>query len=121
MQAFFVIVSLALGTVLIISAGLGVVRFPDLYMRMSASTKAVTLGVGFLLVAAAIHFYEFGYTSKSLAIILFLLLTAPVSAHRIGRAAYKQGVPLWEKSIQDELAGRYDSESNTLHSSPPRR
>lgn len=116
-MSFFDIVSLiliSLGTSLILIASFGVVRMPDLYMRMSASTKAVTLGVGFVLLAAAIHFYELGLFSRIFAIIIFLLATAPVSAHRIGRAAYMNGVPLWENSLHDDLKERYNAKTGVL-------
>jgi multicomponent Na+:H+ antiporter subunit G len=83
-------------------AGLGVVRFPDLYIRMHAATKAGTLGAGLVLLAVAIHFGSAGVTLRVVAAMVFLLVTAPVAAHMIGRAAYRSGVPLWEKSVIDE-------------------
>ena len=39
-------------------------------------------------------------------IIFFLLLTAPVAAHLIGRAAYRTGTPLWERTVLDEWQGQ---------------
>lgn len=83
-------------------AGLGVVRFPDLYTRMHAATKAGTLGAGIVLLAVAIHFSAFSVTMRVLAAIGFLVITAPVAAHMIGRAAYRAGVPLWKNSVVDE-------------------
>jgi multicomponent Na+:H+ antiporter subunit G len=77
-------------------------------MRMSASTKASTLGVGFLMMSAMVKFSYLEIISRSLAIIVFVLLTAPVAAHMIGRAAYMSGVPLWGRSVLDELCDRYD-------------
>ena len=72
--------------------------------RMHASTKAGTLGAGLIMVAVAIHFAEVGITLRAAAAILFLLLTAPVAAHVIGRAAYRSGIKLWERTWVDELA-----------------
>lgn len=83
-------------------AGLGVVRLPDVYTRMHAATKAGTLGAGLVLIAAAVHFADAGLTLKVVATLFFLMLTAPVAAHMIGRAAYRSGVPLWERSVIDE-------------------
>lgn len=83
-------------------AGLGVWRLPDVMMRMHASTKAGTLGVGLILLALAVHAGELGVVSRALAAIVFLLLTAPVAAHMIGRAAYRTGEPLWERTVTDE-------------------
>lgn len=100
----YVLVGLvSLGTLFVLLAGLGVVRMPDLYLRISVTTKAATLGVGLILLGAAIHFGETSVTTRILAIILFLLLTAPVSAHLIGKASYYVGRPLWRKSVTDEL------------------
>jgi monovalent cation/proton antiporter MnhG/PhaG subunit len=84
-------------------ASLGIVRFPDFYMRMSAITKAATLGLGLVLVATSVYFDDFGVIAKSFIIISFMLLTGPVGAHAISRAAYKQGVGFWGKTIVDEL------------------
>jgi multicomponent Na+:H+ antiporter subunit G len=102
------------GAAFMMIAAVGLLRLPDLYMRMSATTKAATLGVGMILVAAAIFFDDIAVGSRALATIVFLLLTAPVAAHMIGRAAYFDGVPLWSKSIVDELKGRYDMTTHDL-------
>ena len=87
-------------------AGLGLVRMPDVYIRMHAATKAGTLGTGLILAAVAVHFADATVSIRALAAIVFLLITAPVAAHMIGRAAYRTGVPLWEGSIIDEWQGR---------------
>ncbi|MCG3212056.1 MAG: Na(+)/H(+) antiporter subunit G [Anaerolineae bacterium] len=109
---------LAAGTVFILISAVGVVRMPDIYLRMSASTKSSTLGVGFILLGAAAYFFhDLGVFSRAIAIIVFLLLTAPVSAHMIGRAAYHTGVPLWRKSRYDDLYGKFDPQGKHLDSS----
>lgn len=83
-------------------AGLGLVRMRDVYIRMHAATKAGTLGAGLILAGVAVHFAEPGVVIRALAAIAFLMLTAPVAAHMIGRAAYRAGVPLWKGSVADE-------------------
>ena len=88
------------------AAALGVLRLPDVLIRLHASTKAGTLGCGLILLAVATHFGETGIVARALAAILFLLLTAPVAAHMIGRAAYRTGVPLWKGMVTDELGRR---------------
>jgi multicomponent Na+:H+ antiporter subunit G len=105
---------LILGAVFVLIAGLGVVRMPDIFLRLSATSKAGTLGVGLMLVATALYFDEAGITARALATLVFLLLTTPVAAHRIGRAAYITGAPLWEGTVQDDLRGRYDQDTHTL-------
>lgn len=81
-------------------AGLGILRLPDVLIRMHASTKAGTLGSGLILGAGAIYFGDGATITRALAAILFLLLTAPVAAHMIGRAAFRDGVPLWNTKIE---------------------
>jgi multicomponent Na+:H+ antiporter subunit G len=113
---FFMVV----GAFFIFVAGLGALRMPDLFLRASATTKAATLGVGSILLATAIYFGELGVTSRALATIAFVLLTAPISAHMIGRAAYLSGVALWEGTILDELEGQYNRQTDQLSSDTSR-
>ena len=70
-------------------ASLGVVRLPDVLVRMHASTKAGTLSAGLVMLGAAIWFWDLSVTFLLIALVLFLLLTAPIAAHMIGRAAAK--------------------------------
>lgn len=84
-------------------AAIGVVRLPDIYMRLSAASKASTLGVSCILAAVALFFGTTAVTGKVVAITAFTLLTAPVAAHMLGRAAYFSGEPLWRNSKLDEL------------------
>lgn len=87
-------------------AGLGLLRLPDVLIRMHASTKAGTLGVGLIVIGVALHFGDLVVATKAALIILFLLLTAPVAAHLIGRAAYRSGTLLWSRTVIDEWQGR---------------
>jgi multicomponent Na+:H+ antiporter subunit G len=92
-----------LGAGLVLLASLGLVRLPDLYTRMHASTKPATLGVSLAVAALAIHSGELGIGVRAVLVVLFFLLTAPVAAHRLARAAYQAGVPRWEGTVRDEL------------------
>lgn len=103
-----------IGAFFMFVAALGVLRMPDLFMRLSATTKASTLGASSLLLATAVHFGDYGIASRIAAIIAFIVMTAPVAAHMIGRAAYISRVPLWEGTIRDDLRGRYDIEGHIL-------
>ena len=94
---------LIIGGAAMLLAGVGVLRMPDLFMRMQAATKAATLGAGCSLLAVAAHFGELGVTTRAVLIIAFLFLTAPVAAHVIARAAYATGVKLWDASLYDQL------------------
>jgi multicomponent Na+:H+ antiporter subunit G len=106
-----------IGGIFAFLAGIGILRLPDMYIRMSATTKTATLGIGCILLATAIFFSDTGVTFRAAATILFLFLTAPVAAHMIGRAAYLTRVPLWEGTVIDELQSRYDPGDHTLASS----
>jgi multicomponent Na+:H+ antiporter subunit G len=92
-----------LGAAFMLIASVGIIRLPDLFCRASATTKAATLGVGCVLVAVAFHFDDIRVTTRVIAIVAFLLLTAPVGAHMIARAAYCRGVRLWQGTGRDEL------------------
>jgi multicomponent Na+:H+ antiporter subunit G len=109
---------LLVGASFLLLASVGVVRMPDLFTRMSAATKASTLGIACMLLALAIHFPDIGVITRALAAIAFFLLTAPVAAHQIGRAAYFVGVPLWKGTICDELRGLYDPLTHELGHRP---
>ena len=110
---------LVAGAALMLLAAVGVVRMPDLYSRMQAATKASSLGAGCMLLAVAVHFADLAIASRVLLIIVFILLTAPASAHMIGRAAYVVGVPPWRGTAIDELRGRYDRRTHALGGGPP--
>lgn len=94
---------LLLGSLLCFMAAVGIVRLPDPLIRMHAATKAGTLGVGLLVVAEAVFYQQLGISLRAATIILLLLLTTPVAAHLIGRAAYRSGVALSERTWVDEL------------------
>ena len=83
---------------------LGLIRLPDVYNRLQASTKCVTLGTCGILFGL---FLFKGFTAagiKAILCIIFILLTSPVSAHALARGAHKSGVKLWEKSVCDKYA-----------------
>jgi multicomponent Na+:H+ antiporter subunit G len=112
---------LLIGALFSTVAALGVVRMPDLFMRLHCSTKSATLGVGCMMLGAALHFGGVPVWARAMATVVFLLVTAPVAAHMIGRAAYLAGVPLWDGTLSDELRGRYDPSTHILASSPEPR
>ena len=104
MSAAIAAILLVAGAALVLIACLGLLRLPDLYTRMHASTKPATLGVSLAVAALAIHAEDLGIAVRALLIVLFFVLTAPVAAHRLGRAAYRAGVPRWSGTERDDLA-----------------
>lgn len=105
-----------IGVLFILIAAIGVLKMPDFYTRLSVTVKASTLGVGCLLASTAIYHNEFHITSKVLAIIFFLFLTAPIAGHMISRTAYISGIKMWKNTFVDDLKGKYDIENKVLKS-----
>jgi multicomponent Na+:H+ antiporter subunit G len=90
------------GSVFALLAAIGVLRMPDVFTRMQASTKASTLGLGCLLLGTAFHMGDFGSFIRLASIAAFVLLTTPVAGHVIARASYFADVPLWSGTVLDE-------------------
>ncbi|NQT06078.1 MAG: Na+/H+ antiporter subunit G [Candidatus Omnitrophica bacterium] len=96
------IIFIAIGLVFDFFGCLGLVRLPDVYNRLQASTKCVTLGTCSILFGTFLIVGVSATGVKALICATFLLLTAPVSAHALARGAHKSGVRLWEKSVVDK-------------------
>ena len=92
-----------IGAAFVLVASLGLIRLPDVYSRMHAASKAGTLGSGVMLLALAVVAEDQATVTRALAGILFFLLTAPVSAHLLAKAAYAAGYRLWEHSVLDQM------------------
>ncbi|MFO7168192.1 MAG: monovalent cation/H(+) antiporter subunit G [Chloroflexota bacterium] len=109
-------VLMLLGTTFLLLAALGVVRMPDLFMRMQSASKASTLGIACVLLSLAFHFPGISVNIRVIAAITFFFLTAPITAHLLGRASYFVGVPVWKGTVIDELRGRYNPMTHDLSS-----
>ena len=103
-----------LGSLLTAIAALGVIRMPDLFLRMSTTTKGSVFGLVLVLLGSALYFGDVAVWAKAGATVLFMVLTLPVAAHMIGRAGYFDKTPLWERTSIDELSGKYDARSHEL-------
>jgi multicomponent Na+:H+ antiporter subunit G len=90
------------GSAFVLIAALGLIRLPDLYTRMHAASKAGTLGSCVMLVALAVFADELSVTTRALGGVAFFLLTAPVSAHLLAKAAHASGLQLWGGSVMDD-------------------
>lgn len=84
-------------------AAVGIVRMPDVYTRMQASSKAGTLGSTLILGGVAVAYDEPAVTARVVLVILFVLLTAPVAAHVVSRSAYRSGTAPAPETAVDEL------------------
>jgi len=93
---------LVIGALFTLIAAIGLFRFPDLYTRMHAASKAGTLGSGVMLLALALAAPDISTVSRAIAGIVFFLLTAPVSSHLLARAAHLVGYTPWKGTIIDD-------------------
>ena len=90
------------GSAFALLAAVGVLRMPDVFTRMQASTKASTLGLACLLIGSALQMADFASFIRAASIGGFVLLTTPVSGLVIARAAYFADVPLWDGTVLDD-------------------
>ena len=82
----------------------GLVRLPDIYNRLQAATKCVTLGTCMILLSVPFYTGIDSMGMKALLCVWFVLLTSPTGAHAIARAAHRSGIRLWEGSVVDKYA-----------------
>ena len=97
-------VAIVLGAFFMFVASVGVFRLSDFYLRVHAPTKAATLGLTFLLVAAALNVREKTVVTKAALTLAFIGMTAPVGGHILTRAAYRNRVPTCMEMAIDEYA-----------------
>ncbi|MFH1772383.1 MAG: monovalent cation/H(+) antiporter subunit G [Candidatus Omnitrophota bacterium] len=96
----FLLISIGLGFDLI--GCIGLVRLPDVYNRLQAATKCVTLGTCSILFGTFLIVGTTAAGFKALLCMVFLLLTSPVAAHAIARGAHRAGVKLCDESVVDK-------------------
>ncbi|MBU1260765.1 MAG: monovalent cation/H(+) antiporter subunit G [Planctomycetes bacterium] len=95
---------ISIGIFFDISGCIGLVRFPDVYNRLQASTKCVTLGTIMILVGTALIIGSGAIAAKAGLCAVFILITSPTAAHAIARGAHSAGISLTDKSIVDRYA-----------------
>ena len=97
------LVIIALGVMFDLLGCIGMIRFPDVYNRLQAGTKCVTLGVCLILVGTIVLADTAPMQFKALLCIVFILITSPTAAHALARAARRSGIALWEESVVDQF------------------
>ncbi|MGV8936064.1 MAG: monovalent cation/H(+) antiporter subunit G [Allorhizobium sp.] len=102
--ALFTATLIVVGALFALVAAIGINRLPDIYTRMHAASKAGTVASGLLLVAVGVHSGDLATFSRALAGFFFFILTAPVSAHLLAKAAHQVGYTLDGISLRDELS-----------------
>jgi multicomponent Na+:H+ antiporter subunit G len=94
---------LVLGAIFTLLATIGVLRLPDLYTRMHAASKAGAVGGGLILLAVALLSHDAAVSLRAVIGITFLLLTTPISAHLLAKAAYSSGLRPGIETMIDEI------------------
>jgi multicomponent Na+:H+ antiporter subunit G len=90
-----------------LTAALGIIRMPDIYCRLHSSSKNTTLGSSLIILGLALREAMAGAwpaVAKILFVGLLLLVVTPIGSHALARAAYWQGIPLWEGSVVDQYS-----------------
>ncbi|GHD06363.1 monovalent cation/H(+) antiporter subunit G [Tianweitania populi] len=100
---------LLVGSLFTLTAAIGLLRLPDVYSRMHAASKAGTLGSCVILLALAVVEADLAVATRVLAAIVFFIITAPISAHLLARAALTAGYPLWRGSVRNEMDNMIDA------------
>lgn len=117
MTDFIVAICVLLGSFLGLLASIGLNRMPDFLTRMHATTKAGALGVGLLVIAFVIVFWEdTAIVVRACAVVVFIMVTAPIAAHVLARTSYFVGVEVWDGTVKDAIKERYDMETHQLSS-----
>ena len=96
---------LIVGALLSLSAGVALMRFPDLLSRMHAATKPQVLGLLLVLLGCGLRLREAVDVTTLILVAVFQMATAPVAAHMIGRSGYRAGLAREDLLVVDDLAG----------------
>lgn len=99
-SAIFILI----GAIFMLISSIGMIRLPDFYIRNSASTKAVVLGVLLILSGVGIYYNSSMMFIEIVAILFFVFLIAPLAAHIVARAAVKSKVKFWKNTKLEELS-----------------
>ena len=97
------LVIIAVGIMFDLLGCIGMVRLPDVYNRLQAGTKCVTLGVCLILIGTVFMAHTTPIRLKAVLCMVFILITSPTAAHALARAARVSGITLWEKSVVDQF------------------
>lgn len=116
MNEILIMILSTIGGLFVLSTAIAMLRKPDVYLRINVTTKAATLGLGMILASAAIYFEDYSVTTRVIAIILFIFLTAPIGGHMLMRSAYFTKTPVWKGTKIDDLSGKYDPVTHELYS-----
>ena len=104
MNEFIGLFLVVVGLLFDLSGCIGLVRLPDVYTRLQAATKCVTLGTSMILFGVFVYVGPGALGIKAVLCMVFVLVTSPTAAHAIARGAYKSGVKMAEPVEIDRYA-----------------
>ncbi|WP_367127099.1 monovalent cation/H(+) antiporter subunit G, partial [Mongoliibacter sp.] len=116
MTEILIMIMMTMGALFVLSTAVAMLTKPDVYMRINITTKTATLGLGLILLSAAVYFQDYSVTTRVVAIILFIFLTAPIGGHMLMRSAYFTKTKKWKGMKIDDLDGQYDTVTKELYS-----
>ena len=90
-------VLLVIGAIFFFAGTVGLLRFPDVYTRLHALTKADNLGLGLIVFGLAIQSQSWAITGKLILVWLLVLLASASVSHLVARAALRRGVSPWKR------------------------
>ncbi len=93
---------IAIGVLFNLFGCIGLGRLPDIYNRLQAATKCVTLGTCFILIGVLCFGGISAMGIKAVVCMFFILITSPVAAHALARGAHIFGAELWQNSVCDK-------------------
>ncbi len=103
MIEFIVYILMATGLCFILMGCIGLIRMPDVYCRLQAATKCVTLGTGSILLGV---FVMKGFSAvgiKAIVCLVFLFLNSPTATHALARASDISGIKIWQKPGDEKI------------------
>jgi len=100
---WIVFILLILGALFILISAIGILRLPDLFMRMHATTKTNSIGITLILIATMFTFPDYTNVLKGLLIIIFIYLTSPLGAHMIGKSGLIRNIKKWQEYVRDDF------------------
>jgi len=101
------------GSIILLISSLGLVRMPDAYNRIQVGTKASTMGA--MLSVSALFFLHPDWIGKLIILVLFILITNPVSSHVLARAAYLVKTPFSDRTVVDQFKKKQEQDDRSAH------
>ena len=96
MADVFSVLLLALAVFFFVGGTVGLLRFPDVYSRLHALTKADNIGLGFVVLALVIQAESWDLALKLLFVWIFVMAASATNAYLIARAAIRKDIPVWK-------------------------